>query len=76
MKLFALLIGINEYSRDSVSPILSLQACLNDVAHIKAFLKANYSDLIHCLISFCISYLPLHNACLGYHGHFRKKIAS
>ncbi len=46
MKLFALLIGINEYSRSSVSPIRSLQACLNDVAHVKAFLKANYSDLI------------------------------
>lgn len=46
MKLFALLIGINEYSRDSLSPIRSLQACLNDVAHIKAFLRANYSDLI------------------------------
>jgi pimeloyl-ACP methyl ester carboxylesterase len=46
MKLYALLIGINEYSPASTIPIRWLKACLNDVANIKAFLKTNYGDLI------------------------------
>mgnify|MGYP001810384351 CR=1 FL=1 len=46
MKLYALLIGINEYSPNSGSSIRSLQACLNDVANMKAFLLANYGDMI------------------------------
>lgn len=46
MKLYALLIGINEYSPASKSSIRSLQACLNDVANVKGFLKAYYADLI------------------------------
>ncbi|MFN8346714.1 MAG: caspase family protein [Spirosomataceae bacterium] len=46
MKLYALLIGINEYSPASVSSIRSLQACLNDVARIRTFLTTHYSDCI------------------------------
>lgn len=46
MKLYALLIGINEYSPDSNGSIRSLHACLNDVANMKAFLLANYEDMI------------------------------
>lgn len=46
MKLYALLIGINEYSPASNNPIRSLQACLNDVADIRSFLTTHYGDLI------------------------------
>ncbi len=46
MKIFALLIGINEYSPTSNPPIRSLNGCLNDVSDFGKFLKENYSDLI------------------------------
>lgn len=46
MKIFALLIGINEYSPSSNPPIRSLNGCLNDVSDFEKFLKENYDDLI------------------------------
>ncbi|MDR6806739.1 triacylglycerol esterase/lipase EstA (alpha/beta hydrolase family) [Dyadobacter sp. BE34] len=46
MKIFALLIGINEYSTTSNPPIRSLNGCVNDVSDFGKFLKENYSDLI------------------------------
>ncbi|MHA4739013.1 caspase family protein [Dyadobacter sp. MSC1_007] len=46
MKIFALLIGINEYSPSSIPPIRSLNGCLNDVSDFGKFLKENYNDLI------------------------------
>lgn len=41
-----MLIGINDYSPNSVRYIRPLQACLNDVANVNAFLKVHYGDLI------------------------------
>ncbi|GAB3019077.1 caspase family protein [Spirosoma pulveris] len=46
MKLFALLIGIDEYSPNSVLPIRELNACLNDVSSVQRFLLENYSDMV------------------------------
>ncbi|MGN7885571.1 caspase family protein [Dyadobacter endophyticus] len=46
MKIFALLIGINEYSPSSVPAIRALNGCLNDVSDFGDFLKENYGDLI------------------------------
>ncbi|PSL31361.1 caspase family protein [Dyadobacter jiangsuensis] len=46
MKIFALLIGINEYSTTSNPPIRSLNGCVNDVSDFGKFLKENYGDLI------------------------------
>jgi len=46
MKIFALLIGINEYSPASNPPIRSLNGCLNDVIDFGKFLTENYRDLI------------------------------
>ncbi|SEJ59230.1 PGAP1-like protein [Dyadobacter sp. SG02] len=46
MKIFALLIGINEYSPSSNPQIRSLNGCLNDVSDFGKFLEENYGDLI------------------------------
>lgn len=46
MKIFALLIGINEYSPSSNPQIRALNGCLNDVSDFGKFLKENYGDLI------------------------------
>lgn len=46
MKIFALLIGINEYSPSSNPQIRALNGCLNDVSDFGNFLKENYGDLI------------------------------
>jgi pimeloyl-ACP methyl ester carboxylesterase len=46
MKIFALLIGINEYSPSSNPAIRGLNGCLNDVSDFEKFLKENYDDLI------------------------------
>ncbi|GGN12357.1 hypothetical protein GCM10010967_55490 [Dyadobacter beijingensis] len=46
MKIFALLIGINEYSLESHPPIRGLNGCVNDVTDFGNFLKQNYGDLI------------------------------
>lgn len=47
MKLFALLIGINDYSPASVTAIRPLQACLHDVAQMHTFLTTYYKELLH-----------------------------
>jgi len=46
MKIFALLIGINEYSPSSNPQIRTLNGCLNDVADFEKFLRENYGDLL------------------------------
>ncbi|MCF0069319.1 caspase family protein [Dyadobacter sp. CY261] len=46
MKIFALLIGINEYSPSSSPSIRALNGCVNDVADFGKFLTENYGDLI------------------------------
>lgn len=46
MKIFALLIGINEYSPSSEPAIRALGGCLNDVSGFGEFLEGNYRDLI------------------------------
>ncbi|SDF90290.1 Lecithin:cholesterol acyltransferase [Dyadobacter soli] len=46
MKIFALLIGINEYSPSSSPLIRALNGCLNDVSDFGTFLHQNYGDLI------------------------------
>ncbi|MFN3379805.1 MAG: hypothetical protein ACK41O_10140, partial [Runella zeae] len=46
MKLFALLIGINDYSPTSVASIRTLQACLHDVAQMHTFLTTYYKELL------------------------------
>jgi pimeloyl-ACP methyl ester carboxylesterase len=46
MKLYALLIGINEYHKDSLQSIPTLYACLNDVAAMKNILHAYFEDMI------------------------------
>ncbi|TDE15655.1 caspase family protein [Dyadobacter psychrotolerans] len=46
MKIFALLIGINDYSPSSSPSIRALNGCVNDVNDFKKFLTENYQDLI------------------------------
>ena len=46
MKLYALLIGINYYDRNSEPQINHLDGCLNDIFNIQNFLQTNYSDML------------------------------
>ncbi len=46
MKLYALLIGINDYHQESVPPVPPLYACMNDVASVRTMLLKHYKDLI------------------------------
>ncbi|MGX5852469.1 caspase family protein [Dyadobacter jiangsuensis] len=46
MKVFALLIGINEYSPSSTPSIRPLNGCVNDVNDFGEFLTENYEDLL------------------------------
>lgn len=46
MKLYALLIGINDYHQESVPAVSPLYACMNDVASIRAMLLKHYKDMI------------------------------
>ncbi len=46
MKLYALLVGINDYDEKSIPLVPPLHACLNDVAAIKALLLKHYADMI------------------------------
>ena len=46
MKLYALLIGINDYHDESIPPVPPLNACLNDVAAMRALLLNHYKDII------------------------------
>ena len=47
MKLYALLIGINTYSENSLQRINSLSACVNDTNNMRQFLLKNYGDIVN-----------------------------